>query len=331
LADGPKPETDSGEGNSKGSGSGEDRRASSGHDEPTPPSSPLKRKGPKTRGKKKQKVPTNVGSSANEEAHPHDQVSTDLGMLGTNSATKLLIFNIHGTLVDCSLLSDPNPNPAIRITRKSLTRRIVFRPWLTEFLDRCFKKFTVAFWGMKSLSNMEDVMAEMMRRVEGLESHKPLFTWSAKDLEEHSKNSGVSRWKKPLSKVWSTWPLWNESNTMIIDHHGAVVNCNPVANIIIPPTFYVENMKKLADDKNYLKQMLWPLLESLAGSPDVQQFRSGQLAAPRRADDTKSNAAERATRSSKMKQPQSKMSLHPKLSGEGTCELVVHIVECPLT
>jgi hypothetical protein len=171
----------------------------------------------------------------------------------------------------------------------------------------------------------------MMRRVEGLESHKPLFTWSAKECEEHSKNSGVSRWKKPLSKVWSTYPLWNESNTMIIDHIGAVVNCNPVANIIIPPASYVENMKKLADDKNYLKHLLWPLLESLAGSPDVQQFRSGQPAAPKGADDTKSNAAGRATRSSKMKQPQSKMSLHPKFSGEGTCELVVHIVECPLT
>jgi hypothetical protein len=258
-------------------------------------------------------------------------VSTDLGRKGTNSATKLLIFNIHGTLVDCSLLSKPNPNPSIRITRKSSTRRIVFRPWLTEFLDRCFKKFTVAFWGMKSLSNMEDVVAEMMRKVEGLESHKPLFCWSAKDCEEHSKNSGVSRWKKPLSKVWSTYPPWNESNTMIIDYIGAVVNCNPVANIIIPPAFYVENLKKLADDKNYLKHLLWPLLEGLAGSPDVQQFRSVLPAALGVAVVPIPHAAGRATRSSKMKPTNSENSLHPKLAGERTRELLVHIVECPLT
>ena len=118
---------------------------------------------------------------------------------------------------------------------------------------------------------------------------------------------------------------------MIIDHIGAVVNCNPVANIIIPPAFNVENIKKLADDKNYLRHFLWPLLEKLAGSPNVQQFRSVLPATPGVADVTNSHAAGRATRSSRMNHPHLDMSLHPKLSGEGTCELHVHIVECPLT
>ena len=162
LADSPKPATDSGEVNSKGSGSGPDRRPSSEPHDLAPPLSPQKRVRPKARRNNKQKSSTNVRTSANQEVHPHDQVSPDLGMIGTISTTKLLIFNIHGTLVDCSLLSKPNPNPTIRITRKSLKQRIVFRPWLTEFLDRCFKKFRIGFWGMKSMSNMEDVLAEMM-------------------------------------------------------------------------------------------------------------------------------------------------------------------------
>ena len=39
----------------------------------------------------------------------------------------------------------------------------------------------------------------------------------------------------------------------------------------------------------------------------------------------------RTTRSSKIKLSNTNLSGHPKLSGEGTCELLVHIVQCPLT
>ena len=271
LADGHVVEVESAEGNSGGSRSGVYRPLSNGDANPVPPLSPLKKIGLKTRRKKKQRSLTNVVTSSSQEAHPHDHVSTDLRMIGTNSATKLLIFNIHGTLVDCSLLSEPNPNSNIHITRKYLTCRFVFRPWLTEFLDMCFKKFKVAFWGIKSLGNMEDVVAEMMRRFDAMDNHKALFFWSAKECEDVSHNS-ESKWKKPLSKVWTTWPSWNASITMIIDHIGAFVDCNPIANIIIPPAFYVESMRKLADDKNYLRQNLWLLLDSLVGSPDVEQF-----------------------------------------------------------
>ena len=52
----------------------------------------------KTRRKNKQKSPTNVGTSASQDAHPNDQVTIDLERIGTNFATKFLIFNIHGTL-----------------------------------------------------------------------------------------------------------------------------------------------------------------------------------------------------------------------------------------
>ena len=55
---------------------------------------------------------------------------------------------------------------------------------------------------------------------------------------------------------------------MTIDHIEAFVDCNPVANIIIPPA----SIRKLVGYKNYLRQHLWPLLEGLVGSPDVQQF-----------------------------------------------------------
>ena len=88
-------------------------------------------------------------------------------------------------------------------------------------------------------------MGEMMRKFEGLDSHKPMLCWSAKECEV-IENIGVSKWKNPLSKVWRIWPKWNEGSTMIIDHMEAMVDCNPVANIIIPSPFYVEKITRLA-------------------------------------------------------------------------------------
>ena len=164
-----------------------------------------------------------------------------------------MIFNVHGTLADCSLLSEPNPNTSIRSTTQSKTRRTVFRPCLTEFIDKCFKNFRVAFWGIKSSAHMEDVLAEIMRKFKDMDTHKPLFCWSVKDLEVDNDNIGVSKWKKPLSKVWGIWPEFNERNTLIVDHMESMVDCNPNANIIIPPSFYVENMTKFAYDNNYLR------------------------------------------------------------------------------
>jgi hypothetical protein len=53
--------------------------------------------------------------------------------------TKLLILNVHGTLLDTTLLTQPNPNPNIRVSKKTMTRRLVYRPWMMEFLGMCFK------------------------------------------------------------------------------------------------------------------------------------------------------------------------------------------------
>ena len=316
------------EGGSGGLGSADGRKRTSEN------VSPGKRLAPrKARKKKKHNSPTRVGASASQEVPPSDQVSSDIERIGTHFPPKLVIFNVHGTLLDCSLLSEPNPNTSIRMTRRSRTRRIVFRPCLLEFIDKCFKNFRVAFWGIKSSANMDDVLAVIMRKFTNLDTHKPLFYWAAKECEEVVENIGVSKWKKPLSKVWGQWPEWNEGNTLIIDHMEALVECNPVANIIIPPAFYVENMTNLADDNNYLTKQLWPLLEQLLGSLDVHQFRSVLSDNKQGAGDHCGNvpAVGRTTRSSKMKVSNIHVSCNSKLAGEGICELLVHIVQCPLT
>lgn len=44
----------------------------------------------------------------------------------SNYAQKLIIFNVQGTLLDCSLLSSPNPNTSIRASLTVGSRRVVF-------------------------------------------------------------------------------------------------------------------------------------------------------------------------------------------------------------
>jgi hypothetical protein len=80
---------------------------------------------------------------------------------------QLLIFNVHGTLLDCSMKAEKNPNTSIRSSIKTATRRVVFRTWLMEFLSRCFKYFVVAFWGSKSESYMQEIVPAMLAGMKG--------------------------------------------------------------------------------------------------------------------------------------------------------------------
>jgi hypothetical protein len=185
---------------------------------------------------------------------------------------KLLIFNVLGTLLDTSILTQPNPNPHILVTKITKTRRFVYRPWMMEFLGRCFKKFTVAFWGIKSCEYMEEVLREILPVFDLLEGQKPLFSWSSKDCEQIQMSEDITTWGKPLRKVWERWPCWNASNTLIVDHHGPRVLCNPHGNVIVPPPFYVANMKDVAEDNEYLKMKLWPALEATCPLEDVATF-----------------------------------------------------------
>ena len=87
-----------------------------------------------------------------------------LGMsLSGRGREKLVIFNVHGTLLDSSLLVENNPNSKIRPTVKTKSRRVVFRPWLHAFLSHCFIHFAVAFWGSKSVAYMDEVVPTMTR------------------------------------------------------------------------------------------------------------------------------------------------------------------------
>jgi hypothetical protein len=189
--------------------------------------------------------------------------------------TKLLILNIHGTLLDCSLKADGPSASSIRSSIVTDSRRVIFRPWLMPFLTRCFINFIVAFWGSKSECYMDEMAVAILARLKGGKFEKSLFVWSGKHCEPIDFEDGEPIcWGKPLSKVFHLWPAYNLSNTVVVDHKSFRVGCNPSANVIIPTPFYVQHMEKLEEDRNYLKYSLWPLLEGFFASKDIQQFRS---------------------------------------------------------
>jgi hypothetical protein len=50
-------------------------------------------------------------------------------------SARLLVFNIHGTLLDCNFISNRNPNSTIHPTMRTRNRRVVCRPWLSKILN----------------------------------------------------------------------------------------------------------------------------------------------------------------------------------------------------
>jgi hypothetical protein len=203
------------------------------------------------------------------------RISNDVIVGSKRGGTKLLILNIHGTLLDCSLKADGPLTTPIRSSLVTDSRRVVFRPWLMPFLTKCFINFTVAFWGSKSECYMDEMAAAILARLKGGQFEKPLFVWSGKHCESIDFEDGEPiYWDKPLSKVFHLWPAYNLSNTVVVDHKSYRVGCNPSANVINPTPFYMQHMEKLEDDRNYLKCSLWLLLEGFFASKDIQQFCS---------------------------------------------------------
>jgi hypothetical protein len=229
--------------------------------------------------RKAKKPAAKVDMEKNEDEASTQVRSTELcsvpGSPVIQGTSKLLVFNVHGTLLDCSLLDEKNPNTKIRASAYAVGRRIVCRPWMAEFLNQCFLSFEVAFWGSKSAKYMQDMVTVILGMLKGKEDCVPQFVWSAQECERVELEDGATiEGAKSLEAVYRRWPCWNASNTVIVDHNLGRVACNSMSNVIAANPFYVEHIKKLGDDRGYLKGTLWPMLQALFDAHDVQDFRS---------------------------------------------------------
>ena len=186
---------------------------------------------------------------------------------------KLLIFNVHGTLVDSSLIAEKNPNSKVRPTVKTKTRRVVFRPLLRAFLSRYSIHFVVAFRGNKSTAYMDEVVRAMIGGISAGLKCFLLFVWCGKDCEpvEFERNTLVT-WGKRLAKVYEAWPQFSAHNTLIIDNKNSQVSYNLGTNVVISTPFYVAGLKNLADDNNSLESTLWLVFQLFLSAADIKDF-----------------------------------------------------------
>jgi hypothetical protein len=58
----------------------------------------------------------------------------------------------------------------------------------------------------------------------------------------------------------------------MIDYNNSRLSGNPYGNLIVPTAFYVAKFQKVGDDNAFLKASLWPQLQRLYGSRDVEHF-----------------------------------------------------------
>jgi hypothetical protein len=135
-------------------------------------------------------------------------------------------------------------------------------------------RFDVAFWGTKSEMYMREIVPAILGRMKDGSKSTPIFVWSAKECEVTKFEDGIPiACRKPLQKVFWRYPHFSYSNTVMIDHNSSRLGGNPYGNLIVPTAFYVAELQKVGDDNAFLKASLWPQLQSLYRSRDVEHFR----------------------------------------------------------
>ena len=158
---------------------------------------------------------------------------------------------------------------------------------------------------------MDDIIPAMMERQKTGPHFSPLFVWVEKDCEATEYEGTILiAWGKSLKEVYGLWPRFSPSNTLLIENKLSQVACNPLAKVIISKPFYVAQMTKLADDNNYLKDILWPMLEQLSDSTDIIHFQSH----------FRGSVDSRATKVHQICDDRATIDDSVTVEGEGTCE-----------
>ena len=125
----------------------------------------------------------------------------------------------------------------------------IYRPWLREFLDFCFKYFdNIVVWSAGKKKYVEK-MCELM------------FT---------------DRKKKPLTKLYNdprTNGMFNETNTYVVDDRDDTFALNKDNGVLIPEYEADLNIKGInKKDENLLKFMAWLMLPENKDCNDIRKL-----------------------------------------------------------
>jgi hypothetical protein len=115
---------------------------------------------------------------------------------------------------------------------------VIPRPHIDEFLTTLSEHFCLAIWTSAKPKTAKSLLKALVP--ESISTHL-LFAWSQKHCDrleklevDTTRNDTV--FLKSLAKVWRTFPLWNPSNTLLID--DSPDKCPELKNTIHPPPLH---------------------------------------------------------------------------------------------
>jgi hypothetical protein len=191
------------------------------------------------------------------------------------AAKPLLILDVNGILCHRIRYPDPNPNVKFRSAAKSVAgTRIVLRPCISEFLEFLSEHFCLAVWTSakaKTAQSLLDVIVPPRIR------NKLLFVWAQKHCQrgQSATNDGKAGdrntvFVKSLDKVYNRFPIWNSSNTILLDDSPEKCPAKDALNTLHPPSMHGKQrishestFDSMSDEENHERQVQF--LELLVG------------------------------------------------------------------
>mmetsp|Transcript_12108 Transcript_12108/g.18297 ORF Transcript_12108/g.18297 Transcript_12108/m.18297 type:complete len:482 (-) Transcript_12108:49-1494(-) len=141
----------------------------------------------------------------------------------------LLIFDMHG------VLGEREPYEQRSKTGK---RKFIRRPYCVDFIQFCARHYELAVWSCGKRRNIDlsifqgipllfswcqDQSTNLYPRTSIVSSHKPLFL-------------------KEMEKVWSLFPSYDSTNSVLLDNHVEKLERNPLGSCMLVPDFFVDSV-----------------------------------------------------------------------------------------
>lgn len=126
---------------------------------------------------------------------------------------------------------------------------IIPRPHIDEFLTTLAEHFCLAIWTSAKPKTAKSLLTALVP--ESI-SKRLLFAWSQKHCDRleklgRDKSDGSDTvFLKSLAKVWKKYPLWNPSNTLLID--DSPDKCPEFKNAIHPPPMHGKQLPPQHDE-----------------------------------------------------------------------------------
>lgn len=155
----------------------------------------------------------------------------------------------------------------------------VFRPYLNEFIDFCFRYFNHVF----IYSAGEDEYVKKIMEIvftplcidHVLQGRCPTAIWTRSDCKVDKEGFYI----KPLKLLYKQYPDVNEKNTIIIDDRDNTFAQNVDNAIHIPPYTITAVSEKIRNDKdtNLIKLMNWLSTPEVMNCKDVRTLDKSKI------------------------------------------------------